>query len=145
MDIAEFTSTFRLRVKRDRCGAAIIPGKLGHLYEHGSGCFGLVLEASADSTHLDRRLRARRRKALATGFLLHQDGDLEAILLFHPEDRDQARLAIRLVEAKRRRIASAAQLAVLRRARRAAKASRISRNHCAEAVPEPTGATISPG
>jgi hypothetical protein len=121
----EFTSSYRLRLKRDRCGDPIIRGKLGHLYEHDLGRFGLVLEAPAGSTRLDRTLRARKHKALAAGFTLHQEGDAEAILLFNPEDHEQAQLAPRLVGAKRRRVASEAQLAVLSRAR---EASRIAQN-----------------
>ena len=126
----QFCERFRLRLKRDRCGDQIIPGKFGHLYEHGPGVFGLVLEAPADSTRLDRMLRSRKRKALAAGFVLHQEGDAEAILLFDPANPRQARLAVRLVGAKLKRVASTAQLEALRMAR---EARRIAQNHCAEA------------
>ena len=126
----EFCERYRLRLKRDACGDRIFPGKFGHLYEHAPGVFGLVLEALADSTRLDRTLRNRKRKALAAGFTLHQEGDAEAILLFDPADSKQARLAIRLVGAKSKRVASATQLEALRTA---TEARRIARNHRAEA------------
>lgn len=131
MNVSEFSESRRLKVKRDDCGDPIIPGKFGHLFEYGAGVFGLVLEAPADSTHFDRTLRRRKRKAIAAGFTLHQEGDVEAILLFNPADPKQTRLAIRLVGAKAKRVPSPAQLHVLRRAR---QARRISRTHCAEAL-----------
>jgi hypothetical protein len=86
-------------VKRDACGASIIRGKFGHLYEHDAGRFGIVLEAPANSEVLDATLRSRKRRAIAAGFVLRQEGDSEATLLFDPTDMKQARLAIQLEKA----------------------------------------------
>ncbi|HUJ31781.1 MAG TPA: hypothetical protein VLY23_10920 [Candidatus Acidoferrum sp.] len=96
-----FAGRYRLRIKRDACGDLIAPGKFGHLYEHDAGRFGIVLEAPADTARLDRTLRARKLRAIAAGFLLHQEGDCEAILLFDPADVKQVGLAIRLIQAKK--------------------------------------------
>jgi hypothetical protein len=115
--ISEYAEKYRLRMKRDRCGDLIVPGKLGHLYEHGSGRFGMVLEDPADGQSRARGLLSRCRKALAAGFTAHQAGDAESILLFDPESREQSRLAIRLVGARAKRQCSPAQLERLRIAR----------------------------
>jgi hypothetical protein len=118
---AAFANRYRLRIRRDACGDAITPGRFGHLYEHGAGLLGLVLEDARNGQSRCRSLLARRRKALAAGFRLHQAGDAEAILLFELSNPAQEKLAIRLVGAKRRRIPSPAQLETLRRAREASR------------------------
>jgi hypothetical protein len=96
-----FVECYRLRVRLDECRDAIVPGKLGHAYEHDTRWLGVVLEAPAHNARSDKTLRARKRRAVAAGFVLHQEGDVEAILLFDPGDAKQARLAVRLVEAKK--------------------------------------------
>ena len=101
--LADFAARIGLRIKGDGCGDPTIPGNFGHLYEHGTGCFGLVLEEPADTPSRPKSLLARRRLALAAGFSLHQEGDVEAILLFDPADERQARLAVKLARARRRR------------------------------------------
>jgi hypothetical protein len=115
--LTAFADRCRLRTKRDGCGDPIAPGRFGHLYEHRAGLVGLVLEDTRNGQSRGRSLLARRRKALAGGFRLHQAGDAEAILLFDLGNSAQEKLAIRLVGAKRRRIPSPAQLETLRRAR----------------------------
>jgi hypothetical protein len=104
--LAGFAQQHPFRGKLDACHDAIVPGKLGHLCQHDAARFGIVLEAPADSTRLDNTLRSRKRRAIAAGFLLNQDGDFEGILLFDPADTKQARLAIRLVQAKKIRRAA---------------------------------------
>lgn len=121
----------RVKTKRAEDGEQIIPGKLGHIYEHGEGWVGLALVALADDSRLDNTLRARKRRALAAGFELWVEGDFESILLFDPADPKQARLAVRLVGAKRRRVLSPAQLAA---AKKGLEASRIRRDPPAEGV-----------
>lgn len=158
MKIFEFEAKYRLRVRRDACGDSMIPGKFGHLYEHAVEEFGLVLEdpvrrpvrpgmTATERLPLwlpsrARALLARRRKALAAGFVAHQIGEAEAILLFNPSDFHQARLAIRVVGAKTRRRASPEQLKALKTARE----SRLIRpNPCAEAVPGAKNGTSAAG
>jgi len=112
--LAGFAERHSFRVKRDECHDAIVPGKVGHLYQHDASQFGIVLEAPADSTRLDNTLRSRKRRAIAAGFLLHKEGDWESILLFDPADVKQARLAIRLIHAKKIRHAAQPSDAQLR-------------------------------
>ena len=98
---AGFAEQYRLRVKLDECRDAIVPGKLGHAYEHDTRRLGIVLEAPSDNASSDKTLRARKRRAVTAGFVVHQEGEWEAILLFDPADTTQARLAIRLIHAKK--------------------------------------------
>ena len=123
MRLDDFANKYRLKVRRAEDGETIIPAKLGHLYPHDSdrGIFGLVLKVPADDSSLDNTLRARKRKAEREGFEVHQEGDFEAVLLFDASDSKKARLAIRLVGAKRKRTLTAeqraAKVAILERAR----------------------------
>ena len=119
IQFAAFMNPFRLQAKRDACGDLVVQGRFGHLYEHGAGVIGIVLEDYADSRTGGRSLRARRRKALAAGMRLHQAGDAESILLFELGNPAQEKLALVLVGAKRRRIPSPAQSDALQRAREA--------------------------
>jgi hypothetical protein len=80
--LARFAEPYRLRLKRDNCGESIINGKFGHLYEHAAGLLGLVLEESRNGRSKSRSLLARRHKASAAGFRVHQAGEVETILLF---------------------------------------------------------------
>ncbi len=114
---SDFTSRYRLRAKRDPCGDRIIPGKLiaadmpkrveycNHIYDYHDGkhlavCLLLLTK---------KRWTWAKRRLLAIGFELHQDGDTEGCLLFDPLDRKQARLAIRVCRIKSTRVLSEAQ------------------------------------
>jgi hypothetical protein len=99
--IVGFAAHYRICVTRDDCGDQIIRGKLGHVYQHDANQFGIVLEASANVVVLENTFRARKRRAIAAGFSMNQEGDFESILLFDPGDAEQARLAIRLIQAKK--------------------------------------------
>jgi hypothetical protein len=121
-----FARRYRLRTKRDSCGNPIAPGKFGHLYEHAAGLLGFVLEEPSNGKSIARSLLARRRKALAAGFRLHQAGEVETILLFEVGNLLEEKLAIGLVGAKRRRVPSPAQLETLRRAQQALKFCKTS-------------------
>jgi hypothetical protein len=123
--VAEFAEYYRMRIKRDDCGEPIINGRFGHLYEHAAGHLGLVLQEPRNGESKGRSLLARRRKALAASFRLHQTGEVEAILLFDLGNPVQERLAIALVGAKRRRVSSLAQLETLKRAREASRICKI--------------------
>jgi len=97
--LLEFARQYRLRLNRDECHDAVVRGKFGHLYEHDTSRFGVVFEAPANGRRFDNKLRFRKRRAITSGFSLLQEGDFEAILLFDPTDANQARIAIRLIQA----------------------------------------------
>ncbi len=102
--IQHFARPHRLRIKRDELRALIIPGRLGHLYEHDGGVLGLMLMSpNGDDPRLDSTLRSRMRKALREGLELQQRGDYESSFLFDTENKQHARLAIRLIGCKRKR------------------------------------------
>ena len=103
--LVKFAQQHRLRVAHDGCRDAVVRGKFGHVYEHGSSRFGIVLEASANGRRFDNSLRSRKRRAIAARFILHQEGDFESILLFDPTDERQAQLSTRLIKAKKIKIA----------------------------------------
>ncbi len=103
-NLAQFAERKRLRIKRDEVGDLMIPGRIGHLYEHDCGAFGLMLMSpNGDDPRLDSTLRSRMRKAVQAGLALHQRGDHESTLTFDPENKQHAGLAIRLIGCKRKR------------------------------------------
>ena len=107
MNIITFTEKNRLRVRRDECGDVVVVGKLGQLYQHDDGLVGLLLiSPNGDDPKLDCTLRSRKRKALAEGLKLHQEGDYESTFLFDSEDKQHTQLAIRLIGARRKRRAT---------------------------------------
>ena len=116
-NIEVLASKLRLKTRHDECGELIVPGKVGHIYLHDAGRhkFGLVLEdRRSNPDPSDRRLPAKRRKALKAGFELHLDCDYEAILLFDGDNMKQSRLAVRLVETKAKRSCTEERLQQLR-------------------------------
>jgi hypothetical protein len=88
---------------KDKCGEEIIPGKLGQLFDHGDGQFGMVLEDTSSGTSRGRVLLSRKRAAVHGGFSLKQQGECESILLFDAWDPMQAKLAAKLVMARKKR------------------------------------------
>ncbi|MGA2610367.1 MAG: hypothetical protein ABSD89_12780 [Halobacteriota archaeon] len=103
MTIQEFCKLYRLRLTKDKCGEEIIPGKLGHLFDHGDGQFGMVLEDTPSGSSRARLLLSRRKAALQGGFSQKQQGECESVLLFDARNPKQAELAARLVVAKKKR------------------------------------------
>ncbi len=101
--IQEFCKLYRLKLAKDRCGEEIIPGKLGQLFDHGHGQFGMVLEDSSSGPSRARLLLSRKKAALRAGFLPKQNGECESVLLFDPQDRKQSKLAAKLVMARKKR------------------------------------------
>ena len=122
IDICAFAQRHRLKTQRDECGELVIPGKAGQIYDHGSGRFGALFMPPANR-RTPRRWGNVRRKLAAAGFEVVQNGDAEGSLLFDPADATQTALAIRAVGARRKRVPSEGQLAVLARTafRRAGK------------------------
>jgi len=106
--LEQFADNYRLKVRRDSCGDAIIPGKprnaarledRSHIFENGDGRLGVCLRCLTPGkwTYAKQRLTK-------AGFEVLQDGDTEGTLLFDPSDRPQAKAAIREAGIKARRI-----------------------------------------
>lgn len=113
-EIKQFASEHGLRLEKDECRDLVIPAKLGHIYEHGAGLFGVVFSESTQ--YSNRILRARRPQVLKAGLTLHQAGDAESIFLFDPTNAAQAQAVIRAVGARKKRRQTARQLSNLRKA-----------------------------
>jgi hypothetical protein len=131
MTLKEFAERYRVRIRRDGCDEITIPGKRfcpdvperveyrSHIYEHGDGRFGvcLLFLTLGRWTHAKKRL-------LADGFTLGQDGDTEGMLLFDPTNEKQARGAIREASIRYRKVLSEAD--------RIARASRLNQFRAAK-------------
>ena len=96
--IEQLGDRYRLRVRRDKCHEAIIVGRRGQIYEHGSGKLGVMfLGATA------KIWGNARRKMLAAGYELHQNGDTEGSCLFQADNAEQMKVAFSVVGAFRSR------------------------------------------
>jgi hypothetical protein len=103
MDIKEFAEAYRLRVKYNGV-ESLIHGKYGELADMcDAGRFRLRLLAVPRAADMDRKLRSRRKAALAGGLELKWKGEAESIFLFNPTDPTQVQLVVKLVGAKVRR------------------------------------------
>ena len=112
--LEQFATTYNLRVRRDECGDLIVPAKHGHLYQADEGKVGVCfLDNPPSQASKGKALLSRRRQGLAAGFVPHQIGEVESILLFDPKDDTQSSLAIRLVGAKQKRVLSPETRAIL--------------------------------
>lgn len=98
MELQEFADRNRLRTKLDPCGDKIIPGKLGHLYEH-DGALGVCLIAyKAKNMPSVALMRSRQRKIEALKPKIKQRADGEGISTFELETASQTALIARLVK-----------------------------------------------
>jgi len=128
MTIEQFADKYHTRTRKDECGETYIPGtpwpdkNYGHqIYEHGNG-FALLLmfpvghEAGGKSA----KWVHARKKLINAGFTVKQDGDAEGVVLFDPEDKAQAKLALKLAGIRTRQLSAerkaalTAQLAAVR-------------------------------
>ena len=126
MDIAAFAERHHVRVQRDEGGDTVILGKIwkvqpitpynlrrnpermakldyGHrIYDFGDGRFGLFLMFYVDNDHeiggsgKSAKWSNAKKKLVAAGFTIRQEGDAEGIALFDPENKAQSRLALKL-------------------------------------------------
>jgi hypothetical protein len=122
MTIKEFADKYRLRLERHEDGESIIPGKYGHIYEHGETELGLLFMPGQP------RLWAHaRRKLDASRFVIWQDGDEEGSALFDAKNVTQASLALKVIGAKRKRTLTPEQReALIARLKKARAASAIA-------------------
>ena len=103
MEIREWASMYQVKCSRDVCGDPVVPGRAYHIecchvYEDGNR-LGICLLFDHGKTW-----KTAKRKALAAGFTLKQDGDREGTLLFDADNESQSRLALKLcgIYARRR-------------------------------------------
>ena len=115
MTIQEFAATYRTKPRLDSCGEAIIPGKprkaalledRNHIFEYGSGRFGVSL-----LLRTARHWNNARKRLVAGGFTVTQNGDTEGTLTFDPTDEKQSRAAIRAAGIRSLSLAQIAQRA----------------------------------
>jgi hypothetical protein len=118
MSLQQFAEGTRTHIRRDGCADLVIPGKnraalldraeyRGHVYDGFSdGSLGLCLMYPTK-----KRWNNARRKLLAVGFVVRQNGDAEGCATFDPANGQQARLALQLAGVKHRRVLSPAQQA----------------------------------
>lgn len=98
MTIKEFATKHKVHIKLDEVGDAVVIARNGEIYDYGKGRFGVMF--MLDSVG---KWNNRRKECEKAGMRCIQDGETEGTLLFDPEDRDQAKTAIRLVGARARR------------------------------------------
>ena len=97
MTIEEFANRYNVRLRRDWCGDMIAgkpprprPEDCSHIFEMGDGRLGLCLILGSP-----RRWTFAKRRLLAAGFELKQDGDSEGTFLFDPNSDLMCRMAIK--------------------------------------------------
>lgn len=98
-EVKQFADTYRVRARRDECGELILPGRVGHVYEHGPGRFGVYLSCASA-----RAWSAAKRALTGEGFTIRQNGDMEGTALFDPANAQQARLALDIARIRKRRV-----------------------------------------
>ena len=103
--LKEFVDKHSLRVKRSPDdGTDNIVGRVGEIYEY-SDC-ELALMICRGSVGIGRWARVRK-KCVAAGMTLRQNGDDEGALSFNPANPKQAALVIKVIGARRKRQLSA--------------------------------------
>ncbi len=113
MTIQQFAEKHRLKITRDTCGDAIIQGRLykdANISEHDAGklCMCWLTKESRTA-----KFNSVKRECLVAGMTIAQEGDNEAIFLFEPQNDAQAKLAIKSIRAKVKRVLSPEALAKL--------------------------------
>lgn len=107
MNIDQFAVTHHARVRKDECGEPIINGKPQpkpgrmyghHINEHGDGRFGVML--MFDSA---RKWNNAKKTLTASGFTIKQNAETEGTVLFDPQNKAQAKLAMKITGARIRR------------------------------------------
>jgi hypothetical protein len=114
MSIESFGEKHRVKVRKDTDGTLIVAGKLGHIYEHSAEKLGVLFMSAEPRARLWNTVKA---KGKAAGMTVRQNGDAEGTMLFDPANPEQARLAMKLVRVRAKRLISEAQRLALFKAR----------------------------
>jgi hypothetical protein len=115
MELTAFAGHHRFKIRQDACGDQIVPGRQGHVFEGYASGLGVCVQFETP-----KKWTFAKKAMLAAGLQIRQDGDTEGIAVFNPEDRNQARVAIKFAGVKPKRQISPEQKVVL--AQRAAHA-----------------------
>lgn len=107
-----FGLKYRLRVESDSCDASVIFGSRGNLYEYGPSELGLMI-LSPDNEPNPRLWALVKKSCLEAGMILRQNGDGEGAFSFDCENRNQAKLAIKLTGVRPKKQISAEHKAKL--------------------------------
>jgi hypothetical protein len=98
--IVEFADEHRLKVEKDDCGDAIIPGKYGYVYEYGTRKLGVCMMSESGTAYRWNRTRAA---FIAAGMEITQSGDYEGCATFDPGNSTQVKEAINHAKVKTKR------------------------------------------
>jgi len=110
MNIEVFAQKHSVKIKRDACNDLTIQGKSGHIGDgYSDSWLGVYLSCETPKTWT-----YAKKKLVASGMRVRQDGDMEGVLLFDPTNRAQVRLALKaasIFPKRRTSVPSPAQLA----------------------------------
>ena len=117
MNISEFASQHRFKVRRDECNDPIVYGRVGrsHFYDGFGDSVGLCFmpTKSGEDDPRTRLWNSTKEKCLAVGMTLIQDGEGEGCLIFDPMDRAQAKVAMTAIRARQKRVLTPEESATL--------------------------------
>ena len=105
MTIQDFAERYRAKVTRDACGDAIIQGRLykdAQIGEHDDGNLCMSMSWLTKESR-SKKFNIVKRECLAAGMTIAQEGDDEAVFVFDPGDRVQAKLAIKNIRVRVKR------------------------------------------
>jgi hypothetical protein len=95
MTLETFAFENRLKTEKDACGDVIIPGKRGHIYEHGLEILGVCIVSESGNAYSWNRAR---EAFAAVGMKIRQSGDAEGCATFDHESATQVKTALRYAE-----------------------------------------------
>lgn len=112
MTIKDFATKYNLHVKSDKQDdTSVIPGSVGHIYEYSPSELGLLILPPGDPR--PRLYTAIKEKCMSVGMTLRQNCDAEGAFSFDPENKIQARLAIKVAQVRPKKQISEAHKAKL--------------------------------
>jgi hypothetical protein len=100
MTLKEFATANRLRFKIVDGEDVVIGKGDSQIYDFGEGQFGALVMHGKNAI----RWNSFRKQFTDLGFEIIQDGDLEGCGLFDPKNQSQVKVAIKAIEARRKRV-----------------------------------------
>jgi hypothetical protein len=113
--IDTFAEQHRLKVTRDDCGDPVIAGRIyqSNIYEYSNSELGVMLVTDGKKPPRTQVWNKFKTACLGAGMVIRQQGDAEGAFSFNPANPEQAKVAIKGINAKIRRIMTPEQLATL--------------------------------